>query len=189
MADVPSVSGTVIRANRKAFGTILGESVVQRVFQGDPLHAFWDRVTGLEWLELGQVERSVRALASSVGREPIGLNVEATRLGTEDSFRTIWRVLLRFTSDDALVARSATLYGRAFNTGSLAYEPITAGRADLRVVGWDDPPPLHMHGLASGIETMLKLAGRPDARVRYEVEGRQAVFRATSRGSLPSTSP
>lgn len=163
---------------------LLGESLVQRTFAADPRHAFWERVTSLEWVELGEVERSVRALAGAVGRDPIALNVEATRLGTEDSFRTIWKVLLRFTSDDALVARSPTLYGRAFNTGALVYEPVTPGQANLRVADWDDPPALHMHGLASGIETMLRLAGRSDARVRYEVEGRRAVFRATSRGTI-----
>ena len=181
---VASVAGSILRANRAALGALLGEERVREILAKDGRHRFWDEALAVEWVELSRVEDSFCAIAAAAGRDPLTLNEAVTRLGTEQSFRSVWRVLLRLTTDDALIARSNLLYGRAFNTGSLEYERIDAGKALLRVTQWNDPPAFHMRGLAAGIETMLKLAGRLDARVRYEPVGRAAFFRAQSRVPL-----
>jgi hypothetical protein len=174
----PSVSGSVIRANRRALGQVVGEDLVRSVFAAEPRYAFWEEATGVEWLELGVVEESLRAVAAKANRDPVAMNVEITRIGAEQTLRTIWRVLLRFTSTQALVARAGILYARAFNTGRIVFEAGAPGEGSLRIVDWASPPRFHMFALAAGIETVLQLTGRADARVRYDPPAQ--TFRVTA---------
>ena len=175
----PSVSGSIIRANRRALGQVVGEDLVRGVLATDPRFAFWDESTGVEWHELGVVEESLRAIAAKANRDPVALNVEITRIGAEQTLRTIWRVLLRFTSTQALVARSGILYARAFNTGRIVFEAGAPGEGVLRIVEWAAPPRFHMFALAAGIETVLQLTGRADARVRYDTSSQAFHVSAT----------
>jgi hypothetical protein len=178
---IPSVAGSILVANRAALSDLLGEKRLRDVLAADPMHRFWGEVLAISWVELSVVEESLRAVARAVARDPFGLNGDITRLGTERSFQTVWRLLLRLTTDDALIARADVMYRRVFNVGKLEYERVGPGKAVLRLTEWDAPPAFHMHGLAVGIETMLRLSGRVGARVRYEAEGTQAIFRAQAK--------
>ena len=176
------ISGTVLRANRAALATLVGERLLREVFGRDPRFAFWNEATGLGWHDASAIEESLRALAAAAGRDAEELNAEATRIGAAQSFRTVWRVLLRFTSDDALVSRVDVMYRRAFNTGRMIYEPEGEGRSTLRLLDWPDAPRIHMLGLAAGIEVMLHLAARPLARASYHPAGVEHHFRVDARG-------
>jgi hypothetical protein len=176
----PCVSGTVVRNNGAAFASLLGEDVVREAFAVDPRFAFWQEATGIEWIDAELVADSVLSLARTVGREAEALNAAATRLGTAQSFRTVWRVLLRFTSNEALIARSSVLYSRAFDTGRIEYEQASDGRGVLRLLDWTDPPRIHMIGLAAGIETMLRLSGRATATTLYRPRGREHLFEVST---------
>ena len=183
MGETPGVSGTVVRANRQAFAELLGEEVVTEWLASDRRFEFWNSAMAVGWVELGLVEESVVALGGMVAKDPVWLNMEATRKGTARAFKTVWRVLLRLTTDDALVARAPILYKRAFNVGRMEYVSMGPHKGELRLSGWRAPPAFHMHGLRAGIETMLRVAGRHDAQVNYEQRGALPVFTTFTRAA------
>ncbi len=172
----------MVRNNRLAFATLVGEDLVDHVFSRDPRFRFWTEATGIEWIDAELVAEGVFALARAAERDPEPLNAAATRIGTAQSFRTVWRMMLRLTSDEALIARSGLLYARAFDTGRVDYERVREGHALLRLSGWPNPPRIHMVGLAAGIETMLRIAGRPAATVSYQVVESEHRFEVAAAG-------
>ena len=74
-----------------------------------------------------QLER----IATEAGVDPNALFERSLRISSERAFKTIWRVMLRFTSDEALVARTAMIYSRTRDTGELSSRVIAPGRAEV----------------------------------------------------------
>jgi hypothetical protein len=106
------------------------------------------------------------ALALEVGVPADQLHVEMVRRSTARVVRTVWRLLLRFTSDEALVSRAPILFRKSFCQGKLEVTQLVPGRAQLTVSEWPRMPAFSQRGLRIGIATILALAGRKDVRVR-----------------------
>jgi hypothetical protein len=90
-------------------------------------------------------------------------------------------VLLRFTTDQAIVARTPVFYARSFNVGQLSTEMVQPGMARVRLTGWPDVPQLTTIGLMVGIETVLRVAGRADVKMGQHRTQHGAEFLATWR--------
>ncbi len=136
----------------------------------------YESTTTLTWVPY-EVMREVH---DAYGREA-GVPVEALfeqvlPKAIERSFATVWRLLLRFTSDDALVARTPLLYTRTRSRGSMKARVIGPGEGLAELTGWASIPQRDIHALAISIRAFLTLAGRAEVSVRGERTATGARF-------------
>jgi len=88
------------------------------------------------------------------------MQAEVVRAGVERTFSGVWRVLLRLSSDDALIKRTAMLYAKACDRGKMSAALVAPGRVRLTLTEWPEIPDLGAIALAAGIEAMLSVVGR-----------------------------
>lgn len=119
-------------------------------------------VTPVGWVPVRDVDAVTIAVAEASTRWTAErLTQESARIGVEQLLKGLWRVMLRFTSDEALVARTPLIYSKTFNVGHLESRISRPGSAELVHSGWPPIPDLQLLGLAGGIETVLRCAGSP----------------------------
>jgi hypothetical protein len=82
------------------------------------------------------------------------------RRAAERSLKTVWRVLLHFTSDEALISRSQTLYARSRSVGQVSARLIAPGHAELTLRGRPNGPSRTIRALAISTEVLLRMTGR-----------------------------
>src|SRR5262245_49745111 len=105
--DVPCVAGTlihsVVEVAREKFGP-----VAESGFKSAPgdAGALVIAATPGGWIPIAAVEAAFEALARTAGRDLPGLHVELAKVGIDRALRRFWRILLKFTSDEALVSRT-----------------------------------------------------------------------------------
>lgn len=149
---------------------LYGDELLDEAFADLP-PAWGERLrslTPVEWIETDVAESIVYAVAARAGRDVMQVHSEIVRIGVERTLRTLWRVLLRFTSDAALIARTPLIYQKTFDRGGLTSRIESPGRAELELEGWAGISDMQLNGLATGIETVLTVAGRRLVRVSYE---------------------
>ena len=82
--------------------------------------------------------------------------------------RSVWRILLRLTSDESLVARVPVFYPKSWNRGRLVARLVGPGKAESRLDGWPNVPEYTVRGVRIAFETTLRLAGRKDIESSVE---------------------
>lgn len=175
----PSTSGTSARDLRWALTELCGAEAVEaglatlpeedrRIFEAAPARP---------WVPLRITTRAVDAIAEAAGEEPEGLADRAVRLATERTMTTVWRVLLRFTSNRALLQRTPLIYGRTRNVGRLSVTALEEGSAELVLSEWPRIPPRQARLLAVNMETLLALAGRREVRCHWKRTDDGAIYR------------
>lgn len=127
-----------------------------------------EAVTAVSWVRMTTSSAFVNATGAVAGRDPEALVDEASRRATVRTFKTVWRMLLRLTTDEALVKRTPMIYSRTRNVGQLDSRLIAPGSAELILSRWPDPPPRQLRLIGIGVEVALNLAGRRDARCEHE---------------------
>lgn len=135
----------------------------------------------VSWCSVESANAIVEAVAREIGRTPSAFQAEVVRIGVERTFNSVWRVILRFTTDDALVRRTPLIYSKTYDRGRFTADIVRPGRAELLLSEWIDPPKLDLEGLSTGIETVLRVAGRKDVKVNWERRPDGAFFAATWR--------
>jgi len=168
--DVARMAGTIVLEHRRLLQERLGPQKLARVLAKLPadVRDEYLGLTSLGWARVSTAEAVFRAAADELGRDVAELHEEVSRASVERTLRTVWRLLLRFTSDEALVLRTPRIYARSFQRGALLPAIVAPGRAEIRVDGWPDMPEFSTRGLRIGIETVLVLAGRRGVRVDAE---------------------
>lgn len=148
--------------------SLVGEDVVQRALARVPPHVReeYEAMTALSRVPTDLVEQVYYAIAEEAGREPLELHREAVRIGVEQALKTIWRVLLTFTSDKAIIKRTPLFFARGLSRGKLSAQLVGEGRAEMRLVGWPGVSEMQRNGIAAAAETVLRCAGRYEVRVR-----------------------
>ena len=119
-------------------------------------------VTPLGWIPVSTIEAFFDALGRVVGRTAEDLHFELGPLAIEHMVRSVWRILLRLTSDESLVARVPVFYPKSWNRGRLVARMVAPGQAEARLDGWPNVPEYTVRGLRISLETTLRLAGRKD---------------------------
>jgi hypothetical protein len=135
----------------------------------------------VSWCSISTANAVIEAVAAEAGRTPSALQAAIVRTGVERTLKSIWRILLRFTSDDALIARTPLLYSKTYDRGELRGKMAYAGRAEIELLGWPGVPQLDIEGLATGMETVLRVAGRKDVKVNWDRRQDGVFFVATWR--------
>ena len=152
----------------------------------DAVREEWTAATPVGWGEADTVEAVFTEVARQATRDVAEVLVAITRAATERAFRTMWRILLRLTSDRALVTRAPLMHRKSFAQGELTAEVPQAGRGELRLSGWPDVSDFHLRSFAAGIAAVLELAGRRGVRCAWERAPGGARFALTwDRGAQP----
>jgi hypothetical protein len=92
--------------------------------------------------------------------------------------RTVWRLLLRVSSDRALVSRAPVLFAKAYNRGRLEAHFPRPGAGEIHLSEWPNPPEWPLRATRIGIETVLRLAGRRSIQMRVARVDGGALFSA-----------
>jgi hypothetical protein len=178
LVDVARMSGTLVLEHRRILEALCGAERFARVLEGlEPeVRREYDEISPVSWPRVATAEAVMTAAARALGREVAELHEHVSRTAVERTLTTLWRLLLRFTSDDALVARTPRIYARAMNRGELVPRVVSPGHAEIRVVGWPDIPDFSVRGLRIGIETTLRLASRDGVEVTAERQDDGPLF-------------
>jgi hypothetical protein len=166
---VPSVSGIAALDLLKAFEEIVGLEAVERAHAAMPAELLTelDSITALSWVANNTLTSVIDQIALSAGREVEALLDQAIRRSTERTFKTVWRMFLRLTSDEALIKRTPMIYSRSRNTGQLSARIVSPGCAELMLNGWPDVSDRHLRGIGISIETVVGLSGRHEVRMSF----------------------
>jgi hypothetical protein len=132
--------------------------------------------TAVDWVPAELCVRCFEAVAQEIDWPAERLVTTVSRVGAEMTVHTVWRLFLRFTSDEALIKRTPILYGKTYNVGQLRAEFPAPGRATLTLGDWPGVHALHVVGLGAGIVRVLELAGRKDVRMTLEQHAAGATY-------------
>lgn len=166
MHDVPSVAGTTVTTTRRILGEMLGQDVFDRALaklSGEKREEYLG-ARALSWVPVDLLDEVFRHAADESGRMITELQEEAVRRTQEELLHTIYRILLRITTDEALISRTPTFYAKTYNVGKLTSSFPGKGEAIVTLSEWPSISDLQLHGLATGIQTTLRVAGRKEAR-------------------------
>ena len=162
---------------------LLGKEVLERGLSAvSP--AIRTRVAGAvpgEWIPIASAEETFRSIADAAERDWPALHVELARHTVERAYRTLWRMLLRVSTDSALVSRTPVIFGKSYNRGRLVATVLFSGRGEVELLDWADVPDWPIRGTQAGIETGLRIAGRRNVRVESKRTRTGASFHVTWR--------
>jgi hypothetical protein len=165
-----ALSGAFMLRHRELVRARYGETVLAQTLASltpEQQSAVRD-ATPFAWVPIATVEAFYEQLGRVVGRPPAELHYEIGPLVIEHTVKTVWRILLRLTSDESLVARVPVFYPKSWNRGHLVARLVGRGRAEARLDGWPNVPEYTLRGLCIAFQTTLRLAGRKDIETSIE---------------------
>jgi hypothetical protein len=178
MYEAGAVAGALAVNLRAVVTELLGESTVRAALARVPADARRDfeGVTSVGWIPISSLETVFVELARGQGQTVAELHENVARISVERTLRTVWRLLLRLTTDAALISRAPVLYAKAYNRGKLEARIPTPGRADVTLSQWPNAPEWTLRATRIGIETVLRVAGRKNVRSSWERRPTGAAF-------------
>jgi hypothetical protein len=176
------MSGALVTTGRDMTREIIGAAAYERALDSVPpaFAAEYRRATPLTWVPLRIVNPVIEAMGLTSGRDPLVLQDDVARETLERSLRSIWRVFLRLTSNEALLSRVPAIFAKSFNRGRLVTSFPRPDRARLELLEWPDAPTHVIRTTRVGIEVVFRAAGRANARVALERTADGAIYSATS---------
>jgi hypothetical protein len=180
---VPSASGISVLDLRAALEEIVGKDVVVNALASLPAETRrqFVEITALSWVPLAAITQVVDAIAVTARKNPERLIDEAVRRAVERTFKTVWRVMLRLTSDAALIARTPVVYARSRNIGRLTARVVSPGNAEVTLSDWPGVSARHVRTLGISIVTVVTMAGRKETSVTSSPTADGAMFHLTWR--------
>jgi hypothetical protein len=112
------------------------------------------------------VVRCHAAIAEAAGTTMEAMLEQAVPLAVQRAFRTVWRILLRFTSDQVLIARTPLLYSQSRSKGAMSARVVGPGEGIAEITAWPGMPPRDVRAIELSIATLLRLAGRREVSVQ-----------------------
>ena len=178
---VPSTSGVSVLDVLHATEEIVGRDVFERARKQLPaqLQEELASITAVTWVPNTVLTEVLREAARAAGMDTEDLAAKAIRGATARTFSTVWRALLRFTTDEALIKRAPLIYARSRNCGKLSARIVSPGVAEVLLTEYPSPTPPEIRSLGVGIQCVLEFAGRQDVQVSSErkPDGGRFVFR------------
>jgi hypothetical protein len=183
-AVVPSLSGISVRYTFDAIEEMVGAGVIRSALSQLPVASReqFEQATAVSWIPMSVVAQVVNEIARLTHRDPEQLIDEAVRRGVQNTFKSVWRTLLRVTTDEALIARAAIIYSKARNIGQLHVSVPAPGHAELRLSDWPEAPARHVRTIGIAMQVILELAGRRVVRVKSTRTHDGAVYHLTWQG-------
>lgn len=183
MSEVPAISGTVATTTRKMLRDLAGDAAYERALARltPEERETYVSMTAMTWLPVDLANDVVRLVAEESGMLEAKLFEDSTRRTQEALLGTVYRILMRLTTDEALISRTPQFYSRSFNVGKLSSTFPAPGEALVALTEWPTISDQQMRGLGYGIETTLRVAGRKDARAACKRARDGAIFHCTWR--------
>lgn len=168
--NVPYLAGMTVINLRKAFEELVGSDTVVRALQrvAPKAREDYEAASPLSWVLNESVSRVHEAIAAEAGADVDELVLAAVEIGIDRLFKTVWRIFLRFTSDDALIQRTPLLYSRSRSMGEMTSKMLRPGFAEVTISGWPNMPDRDIAVMRLVIERFLALAGRERVSVTAE---------------------
>ena len=161
------------------FGTAPIERALTRV--APDVRAEYEQLSSIAWVRASTDYIVHDAIAAVLGREPLAFHEQTLRTAMARSFKTIWRVLLRLTSDEALVVRVPGIYRRTRNVGQMVVNASARGSAELALIQYPAIVSRDIRSIGVGLEVVLSLTGRTAARAAARPTADGAIFTVTWR--------
>jgi hypothetical protein len=176
----PCMAGMLLTTGRETVRSIIGPEAYERALGAVPprIADAYRRATALSWVPLTMVDPVIDALGVAAGRDPMDLQDQVARTTVEHSLRSIWRVFLRMTSNEALVSRVPLIFSKSFNWGRMITSFPRADQAIVQLVGWPNAQTHVIRSTRVGLEATLQAAGRKSARVSMERTSDGALYLA-----------
>jgi hypothetical protein len=178
------VSGVVVRDQIVVYARKLGEEAVKRALSRLPPdeHRELEELLPISWIRCSTWVKAVSELAVEAGRPVMELDAEIVNDGLEHTFGTVWKVLLRFTTDEALMKRTSQLWRKTFDKGTMTANFPGKNRAELTLTGFPEVHDLDVQGTAIAIKKVLELGGRKAVNVRHRRTSDGVIFEANWTG-------
>lgn len=171
MDDQPRANGALIAEERGALEALVGADVVRRALEtrvpADVREAY-ESLTAVTRIPTDYVEQVYYAVAEEAGLDPLAMQHDVVRAGVEKALKSMWRVLLRFTSDAAIVRRTPLFFKRGLSKGNLEAQMLGPGEAEIRLTGWPGVSRMQINGIQAAIQTILECSGRQDVRLSHD---------------------
>jgi hypothetical protein len=176
----PRVSSTLILDQIKLMKDLYGAEAVAAARQSlaPALREEIDALLPGGWCSLETARVMKEAVASIVDEPLMTLQRRVVRVGIERTLHTVWRFFIRRLSDENLARRTPLLYSRSFDRGELRFMSVRDGEVQLELHGWPAIPEFDLVALATGVETVLSIAGRPEPRCFWSRRGLVVYMRA-----------
>jgi hypothetical protein len=169
-ASTPCASGMAVKDMRWAMEKVLGADTVQAALNriSPAAREEYMSATALSWVTYATLAEVHDAVADVAKQNPMTLADRLARVTVERSFTTVWRVFLRFTSDEAIIVRTPAFYAKSRNVGRMETRILTPGTSESIVSGFPTIPERDIVILSASIETVLTLAGRAGVKTKGE---------------------
>jgi hypothetical protein len=173
------MTGAIVRLHLDEFRRLQGEPFVLDILGGLSPQAR-SEIAGspIPWVSVDTISTFYDLAAARLDRKVDDLHWEIGRRCVEQTFRTLWRVLLRVTTDEALIGRAPIMFAKTYAQGQLVMTTLGRGAAEMELRDWPDPPAFVTRGLCIGVSTVLRLSGRRSATVVHQPRAGRVLFAA-----------
>lgn len=163
----PCIGGTAVVDQRRALQAMLGETGYANVLADVPEahRTSYEHALATSWVPVDAVNAVIEAAATRAQRPLLDFHRDLVVASTTSTFRTVWRVLLRMTTDGAIVKRAPMIWRKMFNVGAVTAR-AAPGHGHITMTGWREIPEMHILGFEVGSCTIMELAGRRNVHSR-----------------------
>jgi hypothetical protein len=179
----PQVSGALACGLREVVAELAGASAIDRALGRLPadVRTAYSGALPVGWVPIRVMEAVFKEIASEMSTSVSELHVRVARTSIERTFRRFLRMLLKVTTDQALVSRTPVIFARSYDCGRLEAKIPEPGRGVITLLDWPDAPEWPLRATRVGIEAVLGIAGRRDVRVTCSRTSSGAIFFASWR--------
>jgi hypothetical protein len=166
----PRIAGTMMLQHRQVMEERFGKAAVARATATLSEAQRTELASALptNWVRLDVFQALYDAVCRETGVDIDELHSAVTRESTARTVRTVWRMLLRMTGDQTLVARTPEMYKKAFSIGQVQSRLIENGRSENLLTGWPNIPDFVLRQVRVATAEVLALAGRTNIDVQVE---------------------
>lgn len=166
---VPGVSGARVAVMRQILQERHPDALEKALAtQPEDVRSEYAGTGGMQWVRPTTDYAVHDAVARELGQDAVVFHEALLREAMERSFKTLWKIFLRLTSDDALVARTPSIYGRTRNVGEMTSRLVGPGHAECVLRNYPGITARDARCLCVGLQVVLSLVGRKDAQVTVQ---------------------
>jgi hypothetical protein len=169
--QVPCSAGIAILDGLRELELLVGVDVLNRAraLLTHEQRADIESATALSWIPVSSSAALFDTVARLTHRDAEAMVDDITRRAVKRTFTTAWRMLVRMTSDDALMKRAPTMYSRGRNTGVLSARMREPGICELVLTGWPGVPVRQIRVFGISMQTIAELSGRRDVAMSFSL--------------------